>query len=155
MKNIVFAAVMVLCLSFVTPAAAQVTGPTLGNICGVKFNDLNGNGVQDANEPLLANWPINIAGSTTGSVTTDARGGYCFKGLKAGEYVISEVQQAGWTQTAPPAPGTWTVGLAAGQTLTTSKLRALARSAARSSMTQTGMACRMRPSPCFQAGRSC
>src|SRR3989338_4482613 len=31
-----------------------------GSICGVKYNDLNGNGVRNAGEPRLPNWTINL-----------------------------------------------------------------------------------------------
>jgi uncharacterized surface anchored protein len=47
--------------------------------------------------------------------TTDSTGAFSFTGLAAGAYVLSEVVPAGYTQTAPPAPGTFTVTLAAGQ----------------------------------------
>ena len=61
----------------------------LGSICGVKFNDLNGNGVRDVGEPGLPGWIINLsysnaAGHVTLVDTTDANGNYCFNNLQGG-----------------------------------------------------------------------
>ena len=89
--------------------------PTLGSICGIKFNDLDGDGLRDAGEPGLPNWQIGLNVATVPPVLTDSLGRYCFNNLPAGTYVITETQQTGWTQTAPPSPGTHTVTLAQGQ----------------------------------------
>jgi hypothetical protein len=78
---------------------------------GVKFEDLDGDGVKDAGEPLLAGWEIHLFG-TDGSGTavhevdtTDASGQYSFS-VKPGNYTVCEILQAGWTQTSPVAgPG--------------------------------------------------
>ena len=91
-----------------------------GSICGMKFNDLNGNGVRDVGEPGLPGWIINLsysnaAGHVTLVDTTDANGNYCFNNLQGGTYTVSETNQSGWQQTAPPSPGTYTIALAAGQ----------------------------------------
>ena len=97
------------------------TASTRGSICGVKFNDLNGNGVRDAGEPGLPNWIINLsyntaAGHVTLIDTTDANGNYCFNNLQGGGiYTVSETNQSGWQQTTPASPGTYTVALSAGQ----------------------------------------
>ncbi|MBI2766705.1 MAG: hypothetical protein HYX53_12470 [Chloroflexi bacterium] len=80
----------------------------LSEICGTKFNDLNGNGVKDAGEPGLAGWTISLSpGSST--TTTGANGSYCFGAIPAGTYTVSEVLMPGWTQTLPAGPGTYTV----------------------------------------------
>ena len=50
--------------------------------------------------------------------TTDASGNYTFTNLAPGTYTVGEVVQAGYTQTAPPAPGTASVVVVAGQTAT-------------------------------------
>ncbi len=84
-----------------------------GYICGKKFNDVNGNGINDG-EPGLANWTINLTGTSTATATTDATGNFCFNNLAAGTYTVAEVQQSGWTQTAP-TPNTYTITLTAGQ----------------------------------------
>lgn len=81
------------------------------SISGTKFNDLNGNGTQDAGEPTLQGWTIQLYTDTGGTLTavsgetttTDANGNYSFTNLPplpTGEtYAVREVQQAGWTQT--------------------------------------------------------
>jgi uncharacterized repeat protein (TIGR01451 family) len=83
-------------------------------ICGIKWNDLNGNGKQDPGEPGLPNWTINMVFGTPPNLidvqaTTDANGKYCFTGLASGTYKISETLQPGWIQTFPPSPGKYTV----------------------------------------------
>ena len=78
----------------------------LGIISGIKYNDLNGNGRKDKNEPGLLDWTINLKGpgvnGTTVPTVTDASGNYSFTGLKAGTYTLSEVMQSGWHQTDHP-----------------------------------------------------
>lgn len=94
----------------------RATAEKLGSICGTKFNDLNGDGRQDAGEPGIPDWQISIGGSADACATTDEKGNYCFTDLKAGEYKIHEVMQSGWVQTAP-VPSHYTVTLAAGQNI--------------------------------------
>ncbi len=80
---------------------------------GVKFEDLDADGVKDAGEPGLSGWTINAfadtnsngikdAGETTiaGSGVTNGSGAYSIS-LKPGRYVVCEVQQAGWNQSFP------------------------------------------------------
>lgn len=91
---------------------------------GMKFNDLNGDGIHDANEPGLPNWTINLNGPNgqpVSTTVTNSDGMYWFMGLPDGAYVLSEVQQAGWVQTAP-VPSTGGAGVhfvqvAGGQTI--------------------------------------
>jgi serine-aspartate repeat-containing protein C/D/E len=91
-----------------------------GSISGTKFNDLNGNGSRGAEEPGLAGVTIQLQppSGPTLTATTDASGAFSFPGLAAGTYVLSEVVPAGFVQTAPPAPGTISVTLTAGQAAT-------------------------------------
>ena len=93
--------------------------PLTATIGGLKFNDLNGNGVRDAGEPGLSGVTIRVTDAAAGvrTLTTDATGAFSFTGLPAGTYVVSEVAPAGFVQTAPPAPGTFTQTVAAGQTV--------------------------------------
>ncbi|MGB0383679.1 MAG: LamG-like jellyroll fold domain-containing protein [Ardenticatenaceae bacterium] len=88
-----------------------------GSVQGMKFDDLDGDGVKDPNEPGLSGWEINFtdASGNVFTTTTDANGNYSLSSLAAGTYIVSEVQQAGWIQTYPSAPGTHTVKLAADQ----------------------------------------
>jgi len=102
-----------------------VTSPVSqpGAICGVKWHDLNGNGVRDPGEPGLAGWTIEVRdgnGNLVASATTGKGGTYCIKKLPPGTYTVSEVLQPGWIQTAPQPvpPGTHTVTVASGQTVT-------------------------------------
>ena len=85
-----------------------------GNKSGVKFNDLNQNGVQDAGEPGLPGWTIHVFDTATMALvqsTVTRRptrapatpdGFYSFT-LTPGSYTVCEALQAGWTQTAPLA----------------------------------------------------
>ena len=89
-----------------------------GTISGVKFNDVNGNGVRDAGEPGLPGVEIHLtnASGTVTTTTSDAAGAFSFTGLAAGTYTLGEVVPNGFTQTAPAAPGTYTVTLSGAQT---------------------------------------
>jgi hypothetical protein len=93
-------------------------------IYGYKFDDLNDNGVDDA-EPRLNNWTINLTGTdvlgNAVSLTTTTQdssvngnvGEYSFTGLQPGTYTVTEVQQTGtgWVQTT----GGTTITLTSGQ----------------------------------------
>lgn len=94
--------------------------PLTAAIGGLKFNDLNGNGVRDAGEPGLSGVTIRVTDAAGGvrTINTDATGAFSFTGLAAGTYVVSEVVPAGFVQTAPAAPGTFTQTVTAGQTVT-------------------------------------
>ncbi len=88
------------------PCKVPIAAPK-GSIAGMKFNDLNGNGVNDA-EPGLANWTIMLT-NETGSVvtqTTALDGSYNFTNLTDGNYTVGEVIQSGWIQTAPAVSAT-------------------------------------------------
>ncbi|MBD2578050.1 SdrD B-like domain-containing protein [Oscillatoria sp. FACHB-1406] len=116
--------------TWVTPSNAVQLMPGVvqqGAISGYKWNDLNANGVKDANELGLAGWTINLykdngnnvfdAGDTlvttrvTSNGTTDANddglinsadlGFYKFAPIVRGTYFVTETQQSGWTQTFP------------------------------------------------------
>lgn len=76
-------------------------------IMGMKFNDLNGNGIKDAGENGIAGWHIKLNNGQT--AVTDAFGNYVFQGLGPGTYVVSEVNVAWWTRTKPSGAGTYTV----------------------------------------------
>ncbi len=94
--------------------------PTL-SAGGAKFEDLNANGSWEwEDEPTLPNWTIQLfedcriqsrtitegeyecETELAATTKTDSEGYYQFDNLKPGRaYVICEVQQGGWTQTAP------------------------------------------------------
>ncbi len=100
----------------VTVTAGTTTDVSFGNfkygkISGYKFEDRNSNGIWDNGEPTIAGWEINLGGAKTDSTTTDQNGYYEFTGLTAGDYTVTETQQASWTQTtADPNAITMTSG---------------------------------------------
>ena len=92
-------------------------------IGGIVFNDLNGNGVQDAGEGGLSNRIVYVDvdgdgrfnGTELNSVTS-VQGHFDIYGLMPGTYRVGLVGKDGWEQTSPP--GFWhTVTLASEQTV--------------------------------------
>ena len=78
-----------------------------GTISGVVYADADGDGTRDAGEPALAGWTVFLDRNLNGvreagepATTTDAAGAYRFT-VEAGTYVVREVVQAGYAQTAP------------------------------------------------------
>ena len=73
-----------------------------GELCIFKFNDLDGDGVRDAGEPLLPGWTFTVTDSSgaTNSLVTQQGGGVC-SGLPVGTYSVQEIMQSGWTATTP------------------------------------------------------
>lgn len=68
-------------VAFARPAAAQVdcNAGEGGILCGTVWSDLNGNGVQDAGEPGIADVKVTAYdGTTTYETTTDLNGNYSF-----------------------------------------------------------------------------
>jgi hypothetical protein len=86
-------------------------------IRGMMWNDLNGDGKKELDEPGLQGWQIDLTGDSTASTTTDSLGNYQFTPLAPGTYTVAEVLQTGWEQTFPPAPGMYTVTLRSGQAI--------------------------------------
>ena len=81
---------------------------SLSAIAGVKFNDLNNNGIRDTGEPGLGNFTLyldnnnnNIFDPEEASTVTDADGNYLFANLPSATYIIRELQQPGFVQTTP------------------------------------------------------
>jgi subtilisin family serine protease len=105
-------------------------------IDGRVFDDLNGDGVEQASEPGLNGWTIKLFDShghlvaTTQSQAVDLNGDgvagdqanenglYAFAGLAPGKYTIQEVSQSGWVQTFPANGAPQSVTLKAGQVKT-------------------------------------
>jgi parallel beta-helix repeat protein len=75
-----------------------------GRISGLKFNDLNGNGLNDS-EPGLENWVIQLDADNDGdfdqTAVTGVNGIYEFNNLADGEYRVCEELVNGWQQTFP------------------------------------------------------
>gem|GEM_PF-6481557 len=80
---------------------------------GSKWNDLNGNGVEDPGEPRLGGWTIDLENIATHVITKvqtlsevgDPEYGKWFfpASLQEGKYRITEEQQEGWKQSYPPS----------------------------------------------------
>ena len=95
-------------------AAKDFGNQTRGSISGQKFNDHNGNGMDNgAGDEGLGGWTIfldansnSILDGTETSTTTSSAVGfeglYSFTNLAPGTYRVCEVLQAGWTQTSTP-----------------------------------------------------
>ncbi|MEM3050397.1 MAG: SdrD B-like domain-containing protein, partial [Thermoplasmata archaeon] len=82
----------------------------LGKIFGWKWNDLDGDGVHDANEPGLPGWTIWFEGTSqwgylSGWTETDENGYYEFTGLPLGTYRVWELVELGWIATSPQSVG--------------------------------------------------
>ncbi|NJL69671.1 MAG: hypothetical protein HC894_29480 [Microcoleus sp. SM1_3_4] len=93
----------------------------LGSISGIKFNDINSDGIRQPAEPPLGGWRIYLDANTNGTFdageinqVTDATGLYEFVNLAGGTYTVREELQTGWTQTAPAAPGSYSVAIQSG-----------------------------------------
>jgi autotransporter-associated beta strand protein len=83
-----------------------ITISDFSEIRGAVWNDVNGNGIWDAGEVGLPNWKVYLDLNHNGQwdpgepcTTTASDGSYAFTGLKAGNYVVAEVDQSGWTPT--------------------------------------------------------
>jgi hypothetical protein len=90
----------------------QNFGTYVGSISGMKFNDVNDNGVNDS-EPGLAGWTIEVHkdsanGSLVGSTVTPGSGAYSFN-LPPATYVVKEVHQNTISRQTAPVGGTHTV----------------------------------------------
>ncbi len=96
---------------------SSMGGVNPGSISGLKYHDLDSNGVQDSGEPGIAGWNIRLGGAKIDSMLTDALGQYSFGGLLPGTYTVSEELKAGWVQH-EPASVFYTVALAEGEALT-------------------------------------
>jgi LysM repeat protein len=81
----------------------QVPG---GRVCALMWNDINGNGIRDTNESLLAGGQLSVVEIATGapvaSYTTDGlTEPHCFDELPAGRYTISSAAPIGYNGTTP------------------------------------------------------
>ncbi len=78
-------------------------------ISGIKFNDLEGDGVMDGSDPGLAGWTIYVDYNNDGvydsvtepSAVTGAGGTYTILGVTPGNWNVREVGQTGWTNSFP------------------------------------------------------
>jgi hypothetical protein len=95
------------------PNPVVVPGLAFGNfrtisISGTKFNDFDGDGNRDPSEPGISGFTIFLDDNDDGdldpgeqSTVTTSDGSYVFASLDPGNYLVREVQQAGFIQTTP------------------------------------------------------
>ncbi len=86
--------------------AVEASQVTLGSISGIKFNDLNNDGVFDPGEPPLEGFTIyvdinnnNIFDTGEPNAITDDDGSYTIDNIPPETYTVREVQQPGFSQT--------------------------------------------------------
>ena len=101
--------------SFSLQFGNKQTTPEFGQLCVSKYEDLDGDGQADPNEPPLAGWTFTVSSGASGA--TGASGRICMK-LPIGGHTVTETMQPGWVSTdpgggAPSKP----VYIAAGQTV--------------------------------------
>ncbi|MCA9166756.1 MAG: VCBS repeat-containing protein [Planctomycetales bacterium] len=89
--------------------------PTKGAIHGSKFIDFDGDGVRGPNDRGILGWTIYLDLNNNGqwdpnepTTQTNRTGEYWFMDLEPGTYVVRELQEDGFTQTAPRATFTGT-----------------------------------------------
>lgn len=82
------------------------------SIAGIKFNDLNGNGIKEVGESGLQGWLIHLLPNDIYE-TTDENGNYLFDSLDQGDYSLNQIDQVYWSRSYPPNPGVHVVTLAA------------------------------------------
>lgn len=97
-------------------ANASFGDQAAGAISGVVFEDLNGDGTRDVNEPGIGGVAVQWSGQAgTKSTTTAGDGSYQFAGVTPGSYTVIETDPAGFSST---TPNQRTVHLASGGSAT-------------------------------------
>jgi len=91
-------------------------------ISGVKFHDVDADGVRDDGEEGLEGWTIQLwkfdgDWELVDETTTGSEGDYIFTVTEAGHYNVTEVLESGWMQTAP-AGGCYEFYVALGDQIT-------------------------------------
>ncbi|HEX4725738.1 MAG TPA: SdrD B-like domain-containing protein [Pseudonocardiaceae bacterium] len=99
--------------AFAATAGSTSSG---GSICGTTWQDVNGDGIRQAAEPVLSGVSLDIGPGT--SVNTDGNGHYCFTGLAAGTYTVQANDLSlsggfGWTESGHDSKVDWTDGTSA------------------------------------------
>lgn len=76
-----------------------------GSISGIKWEDMNANGVRDAEDGAISGWTIKLDKNGDGSIdqttTTDANGVYVFENLIPGIYKVQESTPYPWNVSYP------------------------------------------------------
>lgn len=83
----------------------KIRKPELGYLVVCKYNDMNGNGTQDQDEPFIPGWPITatFANDPNNPVTqnTDQDGCTSFSSTSTVSVTLTEGSKDNWIQTAP------------------------------------------------------
>ena len=83
-------------------AVANFGDQAVGRIVGTVFNDLNGNGRQDPDEPGLGGVDVEIIGAISQRLTqTAGNGAYVFDSVEAGAYTVIETDPPDFTSSTP------------------------------------------------------
>ncbi len=85
-------------------ATANFGDQPVGSLGGVVFNDLNGNGTQEAGEPGIGGVFLTVldsAGTVITTTTTVGNGGYLLLDLPPGTYTVVESDPVGFVSTTP------------------------------------------------------
>lgn len=97
-------------LTFLLVSPIPVMADT-GEIQGIKWNDQNGDGINQSSEPFLSEVKVYLDLNNNGVVdpdeptqVTDVNGQYQFTGLEPDTYIVREIVPTGYTQTFPKAP---------------------------------------------------
>jgi len=125
MRRIISAALL-LCLGTApvllsTPAFADTTG---GTICGNTWQDVNGDGIHQANEPAIPNVGLSIGSGPFINTSSDNAGNYCFTNVAPGTYQVQANDLAffsgglDWTLPGHDSHVDWTDGTSAPITVT-------------------------------------
>jgi subtilisin-like proprotein convertase family protein len=97
------------------PAGLESCEPRLlfagGQIRGMAFQDVNGDGVRNPGEPGLSGWTIYLDANHNSKLDSGERstgtasdGTYLFSDLAPGNYLVAQVTKPGWRQTGPNVP---------------------------------------------------
>jgi SdrD B-like domain len=108
------AIVLALLIGVTAASAAPLSQQGSSQICVLAFEDKNGNGARDNNEPLLGavGFTLADANGLKGSYTSDGSSEpYCFGKLEAGSYTVRAKAPANFEST---TEGQWAISLASG-----------------------------------------
>jgi endoglucanase Acf2 len=101
-------------------ANVAALAPVPVTLSGQVFDDLNGNGVKDPNEPGLPGFVIQLDvgadGTPVATVVTDQNGNYQFVNVLPGGHVVTELQQTQRRLTSPSG-GSYQVTVVSGQNI--------------------------------------
>jgi hypothetical protein len=86
----------------VTPIPTITPTPATGSVCVLAYDDRNGNAIRDRGEPLLSDAVVTLS-DAQGTVGTYSSNGlnepFCFVGLQAEAYFVSEMNPPGYEST--------------------------------------------------------